>query len=54
MMLFVGWDLAGSDGEFSLDAGWASTWVKVAAAWLCALLYLWSLVEHRVLSGRQF
>lgn len=96
LMLFVGWDLAGSGGDFNLDqggppaallsvparppprparlpsaaltqpqmcslcarlclgAGWGSTWVKMAASWLCAALYTWSLVAHRVLSGREF
>ncbi|PSC71077.1 putative serine incorporator [Micractinium conductrix] len=54
MMLLVGWDLEGQAGEFTLDAGWASTWVKIAAAWLCGLLYVWSLIAHRVLKNRQF
>lgn len=54
LMLFVGWDLAGSGGDFNLDQGWGSTWVKMAASWLCAALYTWSLVAHRVLSGREF
>ena len=54
MMLFIGWDLAAAQGEFSLDTGWGSTWVKIIAAWLCGLMYTWSLVAHRVLSNRQF
>ena len=54
MMLFIGWDLAAANGEFSLDTGWGSTWVKIIAAWLCGLMYTWSLIAHRVLSNRQF
>lgn len=28
MMLLVGWDLQGGEGELSLDRGWGSTWVS--------------------------
>ena len=54
VMLFTGWDLAAAQGSLTVDSGWGSTWVKVAAAWACALLYAWSLIAHRVLSGRDF
>ena len=100
-MLLVGWDLAGGQGEYSMDRGWGrwvgewagarscwlvalrlaaaraaacaadarcplptprrpssparrSTWVKIAAAWLCCALYTWTLVAHRVLRNRNF
>lgn len=53
-MLFLGWDLNGTQGDFQVDSGWGSTWVKIAAAWLCAALYSWSLIAHRVLSSRTF
>ncbi|GAB4821842.1 hypothetical protein N2152v2_008888 [Parachlorella kessleri] len=54
VMVFTGWDLAGDDKEFTVDKGWGSTWVKIVASWLCAALYLWSMVAHRVLQGRSF
>lgn len=35
-VLFVGWDLSGADStQYQIDRGWGSTWVKIAAAWLC-------------------
>lgn len=54
MMLLIGWDLEGAQGQMAIDQGWGSTWVKITASWLCAALYTWSLVAHRVLAGRQF
>lgn len=54
LLLLVGWDLSGSGGDFNIDQGWGSTWVKMAASWLCALLYCWSLIAHRVLRDREF
>lgn len=54
MMLLVGWDLQGGEGELSLDRGWGSTWVKIIAAWLCVALYTWSLIAHWVLKNRSF
>ena len=48
------WDLAGDDSDFTVDKGWGSAWVKVVASWLCALLYIWTLVAHKVLSNRSF
>eukprot|EP00887_Chlorella_sp_A99_P006525 scaffold3.g6525.t1 len=54
-MVLSGWELdQGGEGEFTLDKGTGSMWVKIVASWLCALLFLWSLVAHRVLRGRQF
>ena len=53
-MVLSGWDMSGSSGGLAIDQGWGSTWVKIAASWLCALLYTWSLVAHRLLRGRQF
>ena len=28
-MIFTGWDLAAQQGDFTVDRGWGSTWVKV-------------------------
>ena len=54
LMLFLGWSLQGNEGSFVIDSGWGSFWTKLAASWLCAAMYTWSLVAHRVLSSRQF
>lgn len=53
-MVLVGWGVGAQQGEFAYDKGWASVWVKAAASWVCALLYTWSLVAHRLLAWRQF
>lgn len=52
--LLCRWDLAGSSSEFTVDKGWGATWVKVVASWLCAGLYVWTMVAHRMLSSRSF
>lgn len=51
-MVLLGWDMAVVDDEtqeFSIDTGMGSTWAKMSASWLCAALYLWSLVAHQLL-----
>ncbi len=50
-MIFLAWDIAKSDAEqqLTMDRGIASTWAKMGASWLCALLYMWALVAHRIL-----
>lgn len=50
-MIFLSWDIAKTDGEqqLTMDRGIASTWAKMGASWLCALLYMWALVAHHVL-----
>lgn len=50
-MVFLGWDIANRDAEqqLTMDKGIGSTWAKMGASWLCAVLYTWSLVAHRVL-----
>ena len=55
-MLFTAWSLDGVEkGAYMLDADtWVSAWVKMASQWLCAALYLWSLVAHLLLRGRSF
>ncbi|KAH9326469.1 hypothetical protein KI387_006647 [Taxus chinensis] len=38
-MLFVGWNLHQTMEKWSIDIGWASTWVKIVNEWLAAILY---------------
>ncbi|KAF3789541.1 Serine incorporator 3 [Nymphaea thermarum] len=38
-MLFVSWDLKHSIKKWSIDVGWASTWVKIVNEWFAATIY---------------
>jgi hypothetical protein len=54
-MVLTGWGLSQQEqGEFGVDKGWGSVYAKMAASWLCAILYTWSLVAHKVLTSRTF
>lgn len=53
-MLFTNWAVSGNTQAFELGAGWASTWVKVVSAWVCALLYGWSVVAPAIFKDRDF
>jgi len=59
-MLLSNWGTA-ADGEAdaellngSYNASLASAWVQLTSGWLCALLYLWTLVAPRLLPDRDF
>ena len=60
-MLLIGWSLEGIEQErgssidhLTLDRGWASVWVKVVSAWVCSLLYIWTLVAPLLFPDREF
>ncbi|GJP50092.1 hypothetical protein CLOM_g9233 [Closterium sp. NIES-68] len=53
-MLLLGWNMNQTPVEWSIDAGWVSTWVKMGLLWVSALVYLWTLVAPFVLRGRDF
>jgi serine incorporator 1/3 len=54
-MVLTAWGLNKVDqGQFGVDKGWASTWAKVAASWVTAILYTWSLIAHKILTSRRF
>uniref|UniRef100_A0A803MUA1 Serine incorporator n=1 Tax=Chenopodium quinoa TaxID=63459 RepID=A0A803MUA1_CHEQI len=38
-MLFISWDLNSSTKKWSIDVGWASTWVKIINEWFAATIY---------------
>nr|XP_043613717.1 probable serine incorporator [Erigeron canadensis] len=45
-MLFISWNLDDSSTrKWSIDVGWASTWVKIVNEWFAATLYLWKLIS---------
>ncbi|WMV48164.1 hypothetical protein MTR67_041549 [Solanum verrucosum] len=43
-MLFISWNLDGLPRKWSIDVGWASTWVKIVNEWFAATIYLWKLI----------
>ncbi|CAN6485870.1 unnamed protein product [Victoria cruziana] len=51
-MLFVSWDLKHSIKKWSIDVGWASTWVQIVNEWFAAFIYLWTLVSPLVRKHR--
>ncbi|KAL8589173.1 hypothetical protein ACOMHN_052511 [Nucella lapillus] len=53
MMTLTNWFSPSSDFR-TLNANLASVWVKVSSAWLCAALYVWTLLAPLVLSSRDF
>ncbi|KAK9288179.1 hypothetical protein L1049_016628 [Liquidambar formosana] len=44
-MLFISWNLNHSTKKWSIDVGWASTWVKIINEWFAATIYLWKLIS---------
>ncbi|KAF7131771.1 hypothetical protein RHSIM_Rhsim09G0047100 [Rhododendron simsii] len=44
-MLFINWNLESSTRKWSIDVGWASTWVKIVNEWFAATIYLWKLIS---------
>ncbi|KAF5182026.1 Serinc-domain containing serine and sphingolipid biosynthesis protein [Thalictrum thalictroides] len=44
-MLFISWQLDHSTKKWSIDVGWASTWVKIVNEWFAATIYLWKLIS---------
>eukprot|EP01018_Ginkgo_biloba_P022121 Gb_36065 [translate_table: standard] len=53
-MLFIGWNLHQTMQKWSIDVGWASTWVKIVNEWLAAGVYkdqvfLAPLLSHKYL-----
>ncbi|KAI7725430.1 hypothetical protein M8C21_020252 [Ambrosia artemisiifolia] len=44
-MLFISWNLDSSTRRWSIDVGWASTWVKIVNEWFAATIYLWKLIS---------
>ncbi|KAL0388277.1 UNVERIFIED_CONTAM: Serine incorporator 2 [Sesamum radiatum] len=46
-MLFISWNLGSLTRKWSIDVGWASTWVKIVNEWFAATIYC----EYRFLTG---
>lgn len=43
-MLFIGWNEHKRMKKWTIDVGWASTWVRVVNEWLAAVIYIWMLL----------
>lgn len=52
-MLFVGWNAHQKMEKWTIDVGWASTWVRVANEWLAAIVYIWMVIAPIVWKRRQ-
>lgn len=52
-MLMTGWGAVEQEKD-RLDVGWTSVWVKTAAEWATALLYIWTLVAPSLFPDREF
>ncbi|MEW5304282.1 MAG: hypothetical protein WDW36_006903 [Sanguina aurantia] len=53
-MLFTSWAVSTDTQSYTLDKGWASTWVKMASKWLCELLYIWTVIAPALFPNRDF
>ncbi|KAJ7979719.1 Serinc-domain containing serine and sphingolipid biosynthesis protein [Quillaja saponaria] len=51
-MLFISWNLSNSAKKWSIDIGWASTWVRIVNEWFAATIYLWMLISPVVRQTR--
>uniref|UniRef100_A0A0D9UXJ4 Serine incorporator n=1 Tax=Leersia perrieri TaxID=77586 RepID=A0A0D9UXJ4_9ORYZ len=52
-MLFVSWNANQRMERWTIDVGWASTWVRVVNEWLAAIVYIWMVIAPVVWKGRQ-
>ncbi|KAF0893002.1 hypothetical protein E2562_021304 [Oryza meyeriana var. granulata] len=48
-MLFINWELNHPTRKWSIDVGWASTWVKIINEWFAASIYVWRLISPVIL-----
>jgi hypothetical protein len=51
-MLFISWELNHPTRKWSIDVGWASTWVKIINEWFAASIYIWRLISPIVLRNQ--
>ena len=52
-MTLTQWGNPGSDLA-SMSSNSAAVWVKIVSSWLCAGLYIWTLVAPIILTDRDF
>jgi len=54
MMTLTNWFDPGSSDLASYEANAGAMWVKMVSAWLCAGLYVWTMVAPAILTDRDF
>uniref|UniRef100_A0A5S6QZS7 Serine incorporator 1 n=1 Tax=Trichuris muris TaxID=70415 RepID=A0A5S6QZS7_TRIMR len=54
MMSLTNWYRPDEADLFRLNSNMASVWVKIASSWVCAAIYLWTLVAPIVMPNRDF
>uniref|UniRef100_A0A0A8ZD26 Serinc-domain containing serine and sphingolipid biosynthesis protein n=1 Tax=Arundo donax TaxID=35708 RepID=A0A0A8ZD26_ARUDO len=52
-MIFVGWNAHQTMEKWTVDVGWASTWVRVGNEWLAAVVYIWMMIAPIIWRSRQ-
>ncbi|XP_073110990.1 uncharacterized protein [Elaeis guineensis] len=52
-MLFIGWSEHKTMQKWTIDVGWASTWVRIVNEWLATLVYVWMLAAPLVWKSRR-
>lgn len=52
-MIFVGWNAHQTMEKWTIDVGWASTWVRVGNEWLAAIVYIWMMIAPAIWKTRQ-
>lgn len=52
-MIFVGWNASHTMERWTIDVGWASTWVRVGNEWLAAVVYIWMMIAPVIWKTRQ-
>lgn len=52
-MIFVGWNAHQTMEKWTIDVGWASTWVRVGNEWLAAIVYIWMMIAPVIWKTRQ-
>nr|CAB3471989.1 unnamed protein product [Digitaria exilis] len=52
-MIFVGWNASHPMEKWTIDVGWASTWVRIGNEWLAAIVYIWMMIAPVIWKTRQ-
>ena len=54
MMTLTNWYSPGNDIRESISGNMSAVWVKIVSSWLCAGIYIWTLVAPVLLPDREF
>jgi hypothetical protein len=53
-MTLTNWNLSDGPNPWTIDRGSFSSWVRAASSWLCALVFIWTLIAPAILRKRVF